>query len=547
MMHAILAQTQASAAPISVPALHWLDYVMVIGYLVATAGIVAWASRRQSNSESFFLGNRRMPWLAVGLSIMATLLSSISYLGLTGELIKHGISAFAMYLAWPMAILFVIPVIVPFFMKLRLTNAYSYLELRFNPAARRLGSGLFFFLRLGWISMVMYAGSLALSSMSGWDLKTVIIAMGLAAAIYSFFGGLESVIWTDVLQAIMLFGGALMIVVHVWWTTDQGPLGWWATATSVDTQHTQPILFSWDPRVPRTIVTIVLNGFFWQICTHTSDQVVLQRYSSTPSVQAARRSYLVNMGSSFCIGLLLGLAGLALLHYYTLNPDRLQGDLTPRETGDKLMPYFYSHELPIGCAGLILANFLCDAMQTLVAGVNSIAAVATSGLGGDANGPPAEPFDNSRTTPTQSRQLLLARVTSLGLSLVCVAIALGIVHFSDRYKMNIVELMPRAFNLFLGPLASMFMVGMFLPRVTGRAVLPATGLALAVSIVWSYWGPITGTGVVLSHNWAIILPCLAGIVFSFLLSLLIDSNSDHSGRQYTWRRVMARESITPTP
>ncbi|RPI76645.1 MAG: hypothetical protein EHM42_14620, partial [Planctomycetaceae bacterium] len=424
--------------------LHLLDYAMVAAYLVATAAIVVWSSRRQTDTETYFLGNRRMPWLAVGLSIMATLLSSISYLGLTGEMIKYGVSVFGMYLAWPAAMLVVVPLFIPFFMRLRLTSAYEYLERRFDYRARLLGSGLFLMLRLGWISMVMYTGSLALAGMADWNLYIVIVVLGLAATVYAFFGGFEAVIWTDVLQAIMLFGGAFAIVIFVWWSTGQGPGGWWQTASTIDQTHTRPPWFSLDPRVRMTIGTVAVNGFFWQICTHASDQVVLQRYSSTPSVKAALNSYFVNMVAALSIGILLGLSGLALLHYYTHNPDRLRVGMTPRDSGDKLMPFFYSHELPIGFAGLILANFLCDAMQTLVAGVNSISAVASNDV-----------IDRMRPGGRSERdRLRSARWLTVGLGSVCIGFALAITWVSREWNMNIVDLMPRAFNLFLGPLAS---------------------------------------------------------------------------------------------
>ena len=525
-MPSLVAATELATAA---RGLQGLDYAMVAAYLAATAAIVVWSSRRQTGAESFFLGNRRMPWLAVGLSIMATLLSSISYLGLTGEMIKYGVSVFGMYLAWPAAMLVVVPLFIPFFMRLRLTSAYEYLEKRFDYRARLLGGSLFFLLRLGWISMVMYTGSLALAGMTDWNIYAVIVVLGLAATLYAFFGGFEAVVWTDVLQAIMLFGGAFAIVVFVWWSTGQGPAGWWTTASTIDQAHTRPPWFSFDPRVRMTIGTVAINGFFWQICTHASDQVVLQRYSSTPSAAAARNSYFVNMAAALSIGVLLGLSGLALLHYYTTYPDRLRAGMTPRDTGDKLMPYFYSHELPVGFAGLILANFLCDAMQTLVAGVNSIASVASNDM-----------LDQRGTDPAgEQARFQTARRLTIGLGAICVAFAAAIAFFSRTWNMNIVDLMPRAFNLFLGPLAVLFFIGMFVPRATGRTALPATCAALGLSIVWSYWRPLTGAAYDLSPNWAIALPCVVGVALGALLSLR-EPAGDHEGRRYTWLEVMQR-------
>ena len=541
-----------------------LDYVMVGVYLLVTVGIVLWSSRKQGDTEEFFLGGRRMPWMAVGLSIMATLLSTISYLGLPGEMIKHGIGVFAMYVAFPLSMFVVIPLFIPFFMRLRLTSAYEYLELRFNLWARLLGSILFFCLRLGWIAMVMYSGSLAISGMTGWDLSRVILWMGLAATAYTFLGGLRAVIWTDVLQAVMLFGGAAVILAYVWYATGAGPGAWWNEATRLG--NTATPVFSIDPTVRITLVTALINSFFWQCCTHVSDQVVLQRYSATPTVAAARNSYIINMVSALAIGILLGLAGLALLYFYTKRPELLGPGMNPRDTGDKLMPFFYAHQLPLGFAGLILANFLCDAMQTLVSGVNSITAVASRDI-----------LSRFREEKPTHDSLWTARVLTLGIGLICTMAAIGIATLANPLASpgdvpkttvstpeappivkavraglpkgkNIVDLMPRTFNMFLGPLASLFLIGMFIPRATARSALPAVLGALTLSVGWSYAREIFGTPYDLSIQWAIGLPCVTGVALGAVLSLL-ESRSPHSGSEYTWWAVMRRpepKDATPT-
>ena len=129
--------------------LNALDFIAVGGYLLVTVGIVWWSSRKQEDTEDFFLGGRRMPWMAVGLSMMATLLSTITYLGSPGEMIKNGIGWFSGYIAIPAAMVVVLLVWIPFFMRLRLTSAYEYLEQRFDGRVRLLAGVLFLLLRLG--------------------------------------------------------------------------------------------------------------------------------------------------------------------------------------------------------------------------------------------------------------------------------------------------------------------------------------------------------------------------------------------------------------
>ncbi|HEX3655098.1 MAG TPA: hypothetical protein VHV55_04800 [Pirellulales bacterium] len=544
--------------------LSWPDYAAVGGYLLLTLGIVAWSSRRQKNTEDFFLGGRRMPSIAVGLSIMATLLSTITYLGLPGEVVKNGIAIFAGYLAYPFAMAFILLLLVPFFMRLRMTSAYEYLQRRFDYRARLLGGLLFLLLRLGWISVVVYTASLALVEMTHGPLvalldKTmlagceplycVIVAVGLASTVYACMGGMRAVIWTDVLQSFMLFGGAGLIVGYVMWTTGAGPSQWWDRASQFSSGHTSPPWFSFDPTVRITVFTSIIMSFTWNICTHGSDQVVLQRYFTTDSLASASKSYIVSVVSQIGIGFLLALSGLALLYFYLENPHHLPEGMSALESADKVMPHFYAHQLPVGLGGLILASFLCDAMQTLVSGVNSITAVATQDL-----------LDRSSDAPGGQKELAFARLLTLGVGLVVTFLACGVAMMAMESKLNIIDLNQRSFNMFLGPLGALFFIGMFLPRCTSRSAVPATVLGVMVALTWSYWHELclAATHVLPSpaadvvQGWsrhvpsmalAVAVPCLATFVIAAVLGQIVDSR-EHAGRDYSWRAVMRRPRET---
>ena len=534
----------------SLPGLETFDFVVVVLYVLATLAIVYRASRKQHNTDDYFLGNRRLPWMAVGLSIMATLLSSLTYLSVTGEVVKSGIAAFMTQVAILPAAPLVLFLFIPFFMRLRFTSAYEYLEHRFDLRARLLGGALFLLLRLLWVSMVMYSGSLALATMGGWNFYVTIAVLGVAATLYTYYGGLEGVVWTDVLQSLMLFGGAAAIVLCVWLDTGAGPLAWWQAAGEHSTAHRQTPWFSFDPTVRMTLGTALLSGFFWQICTHCSDQVVLQRYASTPSLAAARGSYLTNLVALLSITSLLAMSGLALLYYYVQHPERLPEGASPTSVGDKLMPHFYATQLPLGFGGLILANFLCDAMQTLVSGVNSITAVATQDV--LQHSTLAKQGVPSRLGVARKLTLILGGLTTL--------IALGVAALSASSGRNIFDLMPKTFNMFIGPLGALFLMGMFLPRVTGRTAVPAVLSAVAVSVIWNYWKEILSIPPVwsvashvfeqpfdLSIMWSYAVACVSGLFFAVLFSLLFERGDDHPGRQYTWWSIMRRPLPAPTP
>lgn len=541
-----------AAAPPPHDGLGAFDVASIVGYLLVTLGIVIWASRKQKDTDDFFLGGRQLPWFAVGLSIMATLFSSISYLGNTGEIIKHGLVMFYKYLAYIPSIIVIVWLFIPFFMRLRLTSGYEYLERRFNRKVQLLGGLMFIWMRVGWISTVMYAGSLAMSRMMGLPLLGVIVALGLLATVYSWFGGMKAVIWNDVLQAFMLFGGAALILVYVMATTGTGIGDWWARAASGSAGHTTPIVFDFNPFVRATIVTAILDGFFWQICTHSSDQVVLQRYFTTTSVAAAVKSFTINVVASLAITVLLAISGLALLYFYLEYPSYLGGGLTmsldptQMSKADEVMPYFYAHQLPIGIGGLILAAFLCDAMQTLVSGVNSISAVVSGDLfeqksksSTDAIG--IEPKNKSDA----AGQLLFARVVTVIIGLLCTGVACCIPSINEQTNRNIIDLMPRLFNFLLGPMSTLFVAGMFMPHVGTRAVLVGSLTSLTTAVVWCWANELGLTdGRDLSPIWTVGLASITGYTTTYLAGFVFKGGPP-AAREFTWREVMKRPAPTP--
>jgi SSS family solute:Na+ symporter len=537
-----------------------IDFIGVGIYFLVTAAIVIWSSRRQSTTEDFFLGGRRMPWMAVGLSLLATLMSSISYMGMPGEMISNGIAVFAQYLALPFSMIVVLVIWVPFFMRLKITSAYEYLERRFDYRVRLLGGLLFLLLRLGWMSMVMYVGSLALTQMTaslvpvhlvdplavrpgpGADavslretlLYWVIGAIGLSATVYTCVGGFRAAIWNDVLQSLMLLGGTLVTLGYVMWTTGTGPFEWWQIASVHAAGHTRPQWFSFDPTVRMTIGTAMAMSFFWAICTHGSDQVALQRYFSTESLSAARRSFVVNSCADIVIGAFLGLSGLALLAFYLQHPTFLpEGILTQVDgqvvvkNGDRVLPYFFAHQLPAGIGGVVLAVLVCDAMQTLVSGVNSISAVFTTDVAGRL-------YAAGRRTLSD---LNLAKALTVVVGLMVTALGLGVAWLAQHSHKNIFEMMAPAFNVFLGPMAALFLIGMFL-KCTARTAITAALCGLGISFLWSYWKILFGTSYEPSVTLTTAAPYLGSFLIAVVLGQMEKKNPEHPGLAYTWSAVM---------
>ena len=196
--------------------LEWLDYSMIGAYF-AGALWMAWIfSRRQHSAEEYFLGGRRMPWFALGLSLMATLTSTVSYLATPGEVIKYGLmGAMGGLLFYPLIYLVIAYGLIPVFLRLQVTSIYEYLEQRFDVRTRMFASAIFLVVRLNWMGLVLFSSTIALAQITQVDRLLILAGIGLIAVVYTTLGGMRAVIWTDVAQFFILFGGALFTVAYV--------------------------------------------------------------------------------------------------------------------------------------------------------------------------------------------------------------------------------------------------------------------------------------------------------------------------------------------
>jgi len=478
--------------------LHAFDYLVVVVYILSTFGAGIYFSRQQQESEDFFVAGRNMPWFAVGLSLVASLMSTTTYLAAPGEVLRHGLTLVFGWLALPLAFLVVNRLWIPFFMKLNITSIYEYLEWRFGLVARLLGVGLFaLILRLFWMATIVLTASRAvaqithssLGQVSSWDPSldqwtlVVLLLVGVSATFYTMLGGIKAVIWTDVVQFVVLLGGVLFTLAVVAIDTGTGPLDWWQNTTASAAQgHSLPPLASWDITVRNTVLFTVLNTFFWFSCTFIGDQVAVQRYLTTPSVEAAVRGNIVNFVGDFVTFVLLALCGMALLTYY-LDPrfqvEIVEGVLDPRDArvSDKVFPHFIAHGLPIGVSGLLIAALFAVAMSSLDSGINSVSAVLVVDL-----------FDRLNLSIPGVGQLQLARVLSLAVGFTCTIMAWVMLYIPESY--NIIGITFRTFNCALGPLGAMFVVGMFLPHVGQRAVVTSTLLGISLAVASAWWSEL---------------------------------------------------------
>ena len=339
--------------------LTWQDNAVLVVYLTGMIVLGLWLSRRKGGDEDYFLAGRSMPWVAVGMSVIASLLSSLTFLSEPGEVWKSGAThIFGKLLAIPFEMLIVFFFCIPFMMRFRFTSVYEYLEHRFGYPARLLGMVLFLCLVILWMGFVVLASARVLAQVSGYSLFTVIVSVGVVATVYTIVGGLRAVIWTDVVQVGLLIAGTVFTIVYVITVTGTWIPDWYATSLrqleTVQTNKPVPIL-SFDPTVHATIVTVAIHMCVWHVCTHIGNQMTMQRYFSTSNAKAERRSFVT--GSLFGVGinLLLLATGLSLVYYYFGQGIPIYEGLSTDTERDLIFPTFALNRLPPGVGGGILA------------------------------------------------------------------------------------------------------------------------------------------------------------------------------------------------
>jgi len=263
-------------------------------YLFGVMAFALWQSRRNEGVEGFFLGNRRMPWWAIGLSVMATQASAITLIGTTGQGYTDGMRFVQTYLPLPFAMIVLSVVFVPFFYRAKLYTAYEYLEKRFDPKTRTLTSMLFLIGRAMGTGVIMYAPAIVLSTILGWDEVITISIMAVVTIGYTVTGGITAVIWTDVVQMLMMFLGiGLAIAFMIAGLPDGVGVADAAYIGGVQ-QMWNAIDFSWDPQSRYTIWSGLIGGTFLFLSYFGADQSQVQRYLTADSERDSRLSLIFN-------------------------------------------------------------------------------------------------------------------------------------------------------------------------------------------------------------------------------------------------------------
>ncbi|CAH1790194.1 unnamed protein product [Owenia fusiformis] len=440
------------------------DYVVFVLVLLISAsiGIVyAFIGGKQKTTQEYLLANRQMQVLPVALSLLASFMSAITLLGTPSEVYTYGTQYMIIGLSYFLVIPGAAHIYIPIFYNLGLTSAYEYLELRFSKGVRLAGSMTFSLQMILYMSVVLYAPSLALNAVTGINVWASVISVGSVCIFYTTLGGMKAVMWTDVFQVCMMFAGLFAVLIRG--TIEEGG---WSRVWEIAQQGERIEFFNFDPNpgVRHTFWSLAIGGYFTWVAIYGINQAMVQRAISTPTLRTAQIALWINLPGLLGLMIICSLCGLLIY-------SRFQ-DCHPigREimAADQLLPLYVmkiSTWLP-GLPGLFVACLFSGALSTVSSGLNSLSAVALTDL------IRAYWFKDM----TEARATLVGKIVVITYGLVMIALT-----FVASQLGGVLQAALALFGMIGGPLLGLFSLGMFFPWANWKGAYAGlfTGLFLS--------------------------------------------------------------------
>ncbi len=476
-----------------------VDYFIIVIYLVATTVFGAWFVKRSGDMKGFTLAGKIIPGWAIGLSLMATYLSSISYLANPGKSYASDWRPFVFSLTLPIAIMIASRWFVPLYRNRVQTTAYEYLEQRFSLWARVYMGAAYILLQIGRFAVVLYLTALALAALLNIDIKALILVLGFLTIIYTLLGGFAAVIWTDVVQAVVLFLGGLVCLLVL---LINMPGGWEQLAAVTSREHKFALGAMDFDLVTQSFWVIFIFGLVENLKNFSVDQNYVQRFLSAPSEAEAKKAlwlggllYIPISAMFFMIGTLL------FVYYLNVHP----ADFPAK--ADQVFPYFIVHELPTGMAGLVIAGVLAAGMSTMSSSLNSAATVYTIDFFKRVLNPDADDHTQLKMIRTATG-LIGGLATLASLAMINAKTALDV-----WWEIS---------AIFGGGMLGLFLSAVLMPKLESRQAMFAT-IAGLLFVAWATGSKLWFAGDVWAFGWHAMMIGVVGtlliIATSYVLQL----------------------------
>ncbi len=442
------------------------DIFIIVGYFMFMIWLGARFKKNQKDTKQYFLGKQNLPGWVVGMSLFATIISSWTFIALPGKAFKSDIQYLANVLILPFCAFIASKYLISLFRNRIKLSAYEYLEKRFGLFARIYGNLAFLIVHFGKMAAILYLLSLTISGITGWNIFFLILTIGVATIFYTFHGGIEGVVWSEVIQGFLLIGGGVLSVLFIFFTFPGGVSCLFVETIAAGKLKLFSFDFTWNNL--NTIVLLFFGLNYW-MQKYVSDQTVVQRYLLARTQSNACHAIWISSLLIVAIWVLFMSLGAFLWTFYTFQPGLLPVSLM--STPDKVYPYFIGHQLPSGVTGMILSALFAATMSTLSSDLNALGSILYDDY-----------YNKLRKNRDDRRRLKFSRITVLIAGILCIFLAMAFT--------NIQSMADAAFDfvaLVAGGILGMYLLGIFTRRTSPAGLY--VGLALAVTaILYLYFG-----------------------------------------------------------
>jgi len=454
-----------------------LDFAVVIVYLAAMVAMGFYLGRKGQMPDHYMRAGGSIPGWAVGISIFGTYVSSISFLALPGKSAGGNWNPFVFSLGIPLAAWIAVRWFVPFYRRSGEVSAYHHLEERFGPWARTYAVLCYLLTQLARMGAIMYLLALAMAPLTGWSLTTLILVTGVITILYTLIGGIEAVIWADVVQSFVLIGGALACMVLLIIGMPRGP----GQLFEIAARNDKFSLGSFGPSLAQpTFWVVLIYGLFINLQNLGIDQSYVQRYATARSDSAARKSVWLGGLLYLPVSAVFLFIGTALFAYYTAQPELLPAGLDLKSKSDAIFPHFINSALPAGVTGLVIAAVFAAAQSTLASSINCSATLLLCDI--------YRRYFRPKADGRESMTVL--RLATLGFGIAGTLVAIAMIQVKSA-----LDAWWELASIFSGGMLGLFLLGLISRHAKNAAA--ATGVAAGVmAILWMSLSPK------LSDQWA---------------------------------------------
>ena len=427
--------------------LHLIDYLIIAASLATSLSIGLRFGKNQNSTQHYFISKGTIPSWAIGMSLMATLVSSVTFLAYPGEGYSSNWILLIQGLMVPVVLLFMVWFIVPLYREVIGLSTYEYFEKRFGLFARMYSSIAFVLTHFSKMGTVFFLLALALSNMTGINTYLIILVIGFVVITITLIGGIEAVIWADVVQGFLLITGGIISFIVLLFALKGGPVEVWHIAQANGKTGFGPYDFNFKKL---TFVVMAINGVFYAIQKYGTDQTMVQRYLTARSDKSAIRAALMGVGLTVPLWILFMFIGTALFVFYKQNP------LPVGTRPDAVFPYFIMTNLPPGVVGLILAALISAAISSLGSDLNCLGAIGV------------QDFYKKMFPKKSDKQYLTASR--------CIVVfgGVGSLLIATLYIMagseGVLGIVFTLYAIFSGGIAGIFLLGLFSPRANKQGL-----------------------------------------------------------------------------